>query len=53
MQQVNTQVQSYAGAPVVDTLKALFRLTKPGVTALLTFTAITTAWAASGPWVVA
>jgi protoheme IX farnesyltransferase len=29
----------------------LIVLTKPGVTALLVFTAVTTAWAASGPWV--
>jgi len=35
----------------VGELKALLSLTKPGVTALLVFTAVTTAWAASGPWV--
>lgn len=32
-------------------LRDLVRLTKPGVTGLLVFTALTTAWAASGPWV--
>lgn len=32
-------------------LRDLVALTKPGVTAVLVFTAITTAWAASGPWV--
>ena len=32
------------------TLKALFSLTKPGVTMLLVFTAVTTAWAAAGQW---
>lgn len=31
-------------------LRALLALCKPGVTALLVFTAVTTAWAASGPW---
>lgn len=31
-------------------LHDLITLTKPGVTALLVFTAVTTAWAASGPW---
>ncbi len=31
-------------------LRDLVTLTKPGVTALLVFTAVTTAWAASGPW---
>ena len=52
MQQINTQTRTHTPlADTVDTLKALLRLTKPGVTALLTFTAITTAWAASGPWV--
>jgi protoheme IX farnesyltransferase len=30
--------------------RALIALGKPGVTALLVFTAVTTAWAASGPW---
>jgi len=32
-------------------LRDLVTLTKPGVTGLLVFTAVTTAWAASGPWV--
>ncbi len=32
-------------------LRDLISLTKPGVTGLLVFTAVTTAWAASGPWV--
>ena len=32
-------------------LRDLLVLTKPGVTGLLVFTAVTTAWAGSGPWV--
>lgn len=31
-------------------VRDLFILGKPGVTGLLVFTAVTTAWAASGPW---
>lgn len=37
-------------APWFQTLKLLMRLTKPGVTLLLVFTAVATAVAASGPW---
>lgn len=32
-------------------LRDLISLSKPGVTGLLVFTALTTAWAASGPWI--
>lgn len=34
-----------------NTLRILLKLTKPGVTLLLVFTAVTTAVAASGPWI--
>lgn len=44
LQQTNSNVLSF------DQLKQLIRLTKPGVTLLLVFTAVTTAVAASGPW---
>lgn len=45
---VLTTTHSKSGA--LDTLRVLVRLTKPGVTLLLVFTAVTTAVAASGPW---
>jgi protoheme IX farnesyltransferase len=50
MNQVIQRSATSAVASRQQWLRDLIALGKPGVTALLVFTAVTTAWAASGPW---
>jgi protoheme IX farnesyltransferase len=50
MNQVIQRDTTPAGIPWQRRLADLIALGKPGVTALLVFTAVATAWTASGPW---
>lgn len=49
--QTSAQDIPAAGLRGLPAFMDLIRLTKPGVTGLLVFTALATAWAGSGPWV--